>query len=90
MKKILLTLLLIGSLYANANANKIDMNGCTETQLGNTTTYMVRCGEDKYKVTYNDSFKHNIIDFVELGKTKKYDRTPAKGGEMQRTHNKTY
>jgi len=23
-------------------------------------------------------------------KTKKYDRTPAKGGEMQRVHNKTY
>jgi len=87
MKKIILG---IGIFSLSLFANQINMNGCTENQLGNSDTYIVICDNTKYKVTYQGFNKREIIEFVELGKIKKYDRTPAKGGEMQRAQNKTY
>ncbi len=87
MKKIVLGL---GILSLNLFANQVNIDNCAEYRLGNSDTYILTCDDAKYKVKYKDFNKNEVIEFTELGKTKKYDRTPAKGGEMQRAHNKTY
>jgi len=90
MKKTILAMVILS---LNLFANQINKDGCIETQLGQSNTYIVKCDNDKYRVTYNDAFKHDVIEFIELGKVKKEKnnkRTPAMGGEMERTKNKTY
>ncbi len=87
MKKIILTL---GIISINVLANPVNTDGCIEFKLGNSDTYIVTCENAKYKVTYKDFNKDKVIEFTELNEIKKHYRTPAKGGEMQRAHNKTY
>lgn len=90
MKKTILTIVILS---LNLFANQINKDGCTETQLGQSNTYIVKCDNDKYRVTYKDGFKHDIVEFIELGKVKhekNNQRTPAMNGEMERAKNKTY
>jgi hypothetical protein len=57
MKKILLTLLLLGSLYANAN--QMDMKSCEREEIG-TRSRIYLCKDKQYVVQYRRIIKQEV------------------------------
>ena len=75
MKKILIIgLLAVSTLFAYQNKQ----DNCIEHRLGNSTTYIVTCGSNTYKVKYRNTNNDEIIEFEELGKTKKENKQVIK------------
>ncbi len=67
-------LLAVSTLFAYQNKQ----DNCTEHRLGNSDTYIVTCGSNIYKVKYKDFHKDEVVEFSELGKTKKDNKQVIK------------